>query len=1481
MKLLKDKKKFKNLIIILLSLCIICFGGVACSSLAWFSSPAMQGEKVSGGAITNYFHTGTGTKEDPFVITRPVHYYNLVNLYQKVDDYSDQHFYFQVGYQLDENSEELVVYNCDDDGKVNASVPYSKELNLKCYNGRDEKHPTLLPIGTHDKNFLSVFDGKGITLSGFTVSVPESKNACDIGIFGFIGEGVDVDGNGAIEGDELATVSNVYFKDVLIDLSNVTNDIETNIGATQTHNNFAENHNVAKEDEPANYVAYVGYIAGHVITSSQVENVFINDVTIRGKNPAKTSFGYFGCISTHDGLRVPSIGELIASEFGAGNEAGFGGSMDMTKLYNRIKNVFNNNSYNGTSRQTRYPTTERVDYAQDGTPTVNVTATDTLYRSTKGTAYYWSNPTVGTGTYIGNSSGDYTYLYGLQNTVTTQVSVPIDGSVTIDVSWIKSGDTYLSIHEDKTFYGQTELVDSAMWFIDRGRYCVYLPNGTVNSQPNYTAYFLNADTDNYSIKLESTPLQNSTVWTVEDGTFTTTINNTTYYLVYNNGSWILTTDIDYKTIGDGLGHFLTLGNNRAITNGDANNSVRWQVKNTSGNNYNISVLVGATRYYLDNNNGLFMNTSSATWLADNNSYYINSGSDRLYLVYDDGWKAQSYSKHKLSMGSHYLSVNNYGQLSDTDSSSAVEWEVKYSDGGYTISTLQNNVRYYLVYSNPLGVTVSEDSFTWKKDGDSYYYQENDVNYYLQYIDNNGWFALPQTYYTISDENLYMTATGVNTFGTTESANSATRFYSMGNNLSGNIMYIAGGQVCYLGASGNALTNDSATIWENKNNNGDLNAQGTTKYLNYTAGNGWHLAEPQTVTTTYYTIQENNWDRFITASVNGNGVGSLSASTTDTEWVFSTTGNNPSGTIYYKHTNGDKYYLCLNNNTLSLIKTDSPTTWNNNNGKLYNGTRYINVTRSGYSWNRTYTLGTANNDGSTFTFSGTQRTETTIPTVTIDSDTASPTISHDVTYPVNTPEINVSEPINDTNIFAVGKFEQAQVLTGGYITLGVRRSTYVPIRVNLDDDDYNSETNTTDYGVSSKNTGYIIGGTYSPAGGSGQGDIRVSGYAMSNVNGSFNNTSDTITNIYTCNDTVANNGKVNITSTLRTNEPDLMSTFQTLLANSGSMVYGLHFMESQISKDKIIQAETATILGKTYVNYELPESCIDFNVVQRGSIKFFAGDYFSSNSTVNNSFFSLHEIFRDSKTQKILDIKEIKYVYAHSDGITKKYVYQYTDGSFSDEELNSDALLTANGYSKAFDTAWITAPRAVTTKGNSIYYFEIPCNKGEYALGSVDTKVGAYLLYLDIATNGGKVIETVVSGDGSGLTDHNFLVDVRPTGAIFNDTDYTRSMMQFSVDAPEVADMNNFYIKVSFTSEVDELEGKEDFPKGLYTLEIVNKTGATINLDVFLCDNDELPNNEYPYAYEIIYTNDSGTKKLENGSYTYFKQCKTHEIPATG
>lgn len=167
------------------------------------------------------------------------------------------------------------------------------------------------------------------------------------------------------------------------------------------------------------------------------------------------------------------------------------------------------------------------------------------------------------------------------------------------------------------------------------------------------------------------------------------------------------------------------------------------------------------------------------------------------------------------------------------------------------------------------------------------------------------------------------------------------------------------------------------------------------------------------------------------------------------------------------------------------------------------------------------------------------------------------------------------------------------------------------------------------------------------------------------------------------------------------------------------------MSSQfgVGKDNIYEAKKAYILGKEYSNYEMTANSIDFHVQQSGSIKFFAGTYYDTGEEVNN-FFSLYHIKRNG--EKIDSVKEIDKIYSSGGD----YVYLYTDNTTS-SGVNANTLTDDK---LKFDCKWISNPPVGITE-KSLYYFEIPVNKGEYALGSAKEGDGAYLLYLDIGANG--------------------------------------------------------------------------------------------------------------------------------------------------
>lgn len=189
-----------------------------------------------------------------------------------------------------------------------------------------------------------------------------------------------------------------------------------------------------------------------------------------------------------------------------------------------------------------------------------------------------------------------------------------------------------------------------------------------------------------------------------------------------------------------------------------------------------------------------------------------------------------------------------------------------------------------------------------------------------------------------------------------------------------------------------------------------------------------------------------------------------------------------------------------------------------------------------------------------------------------------------------------------------------------------------------------------------------------------------------------------------------------------------------LDNSPGFINGLHFMNTSISASSTITVPKALVGDNEYT--VLPQNCIDFNVKKSGNISFFAGTYYQSYGVYNKAFFSLHKINRNANGS-IASIQEINKVYKRNNPTEGQEPF-----AFYFSGTDTYAGDTTN-YTLMFDTTWIAANTSVGSYTKSVFYFEIPVNAGEYALGST-TSDGAYLFYLDISASGGEE-QTVVPG----------------------------------------------------------------------------------------------------------------------------------------
>lgn len=117
--------------------------------------------------LREYFDSGDGTETDPFVITRPRHFYNLSRL-QALGAF-DSLKYFQLGKTVAIDGTNH--FYADDVSDTSASY-----LNMADFS------QTIVSIGSSSTPFFGIFDGQGFTINGLSVtSDPE-----DIGVFGYI-----------------------------------------------------------------------------------------------------------------------------------------------------------------------------------------------------------------------------------------------------------------------------------------------------------------------------------------------------------------------------------------------------------------------------------------------------------------------------------------------------------------------------------------------------------------------------------------------------------------------------------------------------------------------------------------------------------------------------------------------------------------------------------------------------------------------------------------------------------------------------------------------------------------------------------------------------------------------------------------------------------------------------------------------------------------------------------------------------------------------------------------------------------------------------------------------------------------------------------------------------------------------------------------------------------------------------------------------
>lgn len=1436
----------RNRIIALFTAAVMLLTSVSVS-FAWFAKLNSADLDENGGSVvTRYFHKGDGTAENPYEITRPVHFYNLVMLYQanpavKGSDFITASTHFRIGTKdLDHDGidelDEFSVFEYDDSGVTNNNT--SQTLNLASYTDG------LFPIGSAEKPFQATLDGENITIKNLKIAGSTSLNGKtyttpDIGLFGYVS-------NKGGDTEQTPTIKNLYIDSMTIDLTNV------DISGKNLNTSTTVTHDPTKHTDHA---AYVGYIAGHIITGAQVNDVYVNNCTVTGGNEAYSGFGFFGCVEDKDGNIVTTLGQEIITQRTKGDNAGFGGSVDMKQMQERLQKVFADTN---ATTPANYNSVETIVINEnDGTRTVtesepkarNNTYYNYKYYTTPyaGKYYFWQRDDM--------ANYQFMCLYGDSSKNKKTVNKYTITAADMEAFYISNGSLYLSAAANGVT--ATDKSGALKWSFDE--------SGHLFAYINNDVYYLNRN----GLSGVAVSQSASTVWIRnEQDALYTTVNGIDYYLNCS-AEWGISSFTQYCYISDSNGNFLSATNGTGgaeIANARSeSSSVKWQVT-VSGDKYKFRTEIGDKSCYLTVNGSLALTESAEDedilWTLESDGYFtrtltFGNVSVKYRLVYDNGWKAACIGKLITDGNNNYLSADTKS-IKNAAENTALVWQTEEDTNGIRFYTFINSVPYYISFSS--GLTVSETPFNWKKDGNSYYYTNNGRDYYIRY--NNGWEAVTLEYKLITDGNgNYLKADGNNSFSNA-AADNATRFYFLKSD-SGNITYNFNNSQYYLGVSNGSFA-DTATNWS-FTANGCLKADNTDYYLVYDGG--WKISLPK------YTISSGN--NYLSINSSGNIISEKNQANA-AKWTFS----NPSaysGTVSTV-INGTTKYLSVSRSgnwfqysyTLNT-SNNSGENWSNNGKNML----YVNK-NSGWGQNDNFYI-TTNNSWKDLNKTGTALTFTPIfehVAAEARSDNLPEIAVQEKVVPST--NVNISNPITVDYSLGFEKTTQKRInketktnVSGGY-------QTYFPLRIA--DENENGWYDAADpFKVSQKNTGYIISSariedTNAAANQKAAGDIRISYFPISSVSGSYDTaTPKAFKTIYT----VDGSGKHSYTANSSVYQTASEQLLDTLYGSPS--VYGLHFMDAKISKDYLVTAEKAVVLGKEYDNYEMPMDSIDFNVIERGSINFFAGDYF----TDNNSFFSLHQVFRD-ENNKITDIKEIAEIYEHKDyKALRPYIYKFSDGTYSNADGNYTGAtsIDTSAYTSVFNTKWITEPGI--SQGNKIYYFEIPCNKGEYCLGSVSGKTGAYLIYLDIAANGGEAIKKVISSEGNAVT-NAFKTEYRTAPARLGENNY--SVLLFSTTAPQGTNQNNFSVNLSFKKmDSSDPDYSSDYANGVYIITVTNKSNSDIQLDVFLCDDDRDITNDFLYAYKVVYNNSdhTGTAVPTVLNSNYWQAMASFKIPPTG
>ena len=724
--------KRKTSLIFLSGLALFSGIAVISSTLSWFSFHArMEENPIEGSVEDEYYASGLGTSQDPFVITKPRHLYNLawlqyLGFYNKNSGPDNHQFYFRLGDNIDMSS-----------------------------------FGALPPIGTELNPFVGNFDGRGYVISNLTVSNdfsdftshPSSITSWDnetthkqphiMGFFGVIGEYPNGNKN-----SEYITTVNELKNTGLSGLTVKTVALDSLVGVAAGYardSNVADSHTVLKNiivddstislPQSGATTSYGTDVSGNVL--KKISESSLVGYTNNKASLTKASKSVYG-------VNIDNNYNFNATE--SGNVNGWGGSVDMKSVLERLITI------KGTKSKAAFPFKKTITHHESGN-TTNTQTTNTQQKNNAHTATLINdNDQIGHFLFL-HRNDDYDPNYAMFGGGHYQTDIYYD-LVDRGAFQITNGTQYLKV--TSTTINKTETASE-------GSYWAQDANGRLFTKSGDTYYYLR----NNNGTLQATATENNgTAWTIDDsGTnrlIYSTAGNNRYAISYSNNNFALITgtatgntinpySIRYQTDNDYMSYSGT-----KLVNSTSETKI-WYFTSTT-NNTQIYTIINGENYYLNPNNinnNMYMNLSTTN---QTNWTWGTSGNYKTLTVQGAGNQTYRRLSYYPSDDEWYLSKNaNYNKLT-------ISGTAEYSFASNLTKTAYDGT-----------IEGPDEALNDSKKTEGMNYTDDDVTYFpLSTVNNTSDFTPDKsnTGYIVSGANITSSDTNI------DSTNSIVRFSNL-------------------------------------------------------------------------------------------------------------------------------------------------------------------------------------------------------------------------------------------------------------------------------------------------------------------------------------------------------------------------------------------------------------------------------------------------------------------------------------------------------------------------------------------------------------------------------------------------------------------------------------------------------------------------------------------------------------------------------